>query len=80
MVGVMVVTPASFKRTFDHTVVFSSLTLQQTTADPRLCRRLLNSHRQVWLVGTLLLSLGPGVHRFCLCPPRVSFPSPGEVL
>ena len=31
-------------------------------------------------VGTLLLSLGPGVHRFCLCPPRVSFPSLGEVL
>ena len=48
MVGVIVVMPASFRRTFDHTVVFSSLTLQQTTADPRLCQRLLNSHRQVW--------------------------------
>ena len=36
------------QKTFDWAVVFSSPTLQQATAEPRLCWRLLNSHRQVW--------------------------------
>ena len=36
------------------------LTLQQATADPRLCQRLLDTHGGVWvtLVGSLLLTVG----------------------
>ena len=54
-------------------------TLQQATADPRLCWRLLDTPRQVWV--SLLWSqcsflLGPGAHKVLLCPPRVCFPSP----
>ena len=48
------------------------LTLQQATADPRLCRRLLDTYGQVWvslLWGHCSFLLGPSVHRFCLCPP-----------
>ena len=52
-------------------------TLQQATADPRLCWRLLDTPRQVWV--SLLWSqcsflLGPGAHKVLLCPPRVYFP------
>ena len=59
------------------------LTPWQATVDPRLCQRLLDPHRQVWL--SLLWVAAPFsqvlVHtRFCLCPPRVCFPSPVEVL
>ena len=41
------------------------LTPQQASVDPPLGRRLLDTHRHT---------------RFCLCPPRVCFPSPVEVL
>ena len=37
--------------------------------------RLQNTHRQVWfslLWGHCSFPLGPGVHKVCLCPPRVS--------
>ena len=60
------------------------LTPWQASLNLRLCWRLLDTHRQVWV--SLLLEhcsflLGPGVHKvFCLCPPRVCFPSPVEVL
>ena len=52
-------------------------TLQQATTDPRLCWRLLDTSRQVWV--SLLwfqcsFLLDPGAQRFCLCPPRVYFP------
>ena len=32
------------------------------------------------LVDSLLLSLGPDMHKVLFCPPRVCFPSPVEVL
>ena len=41
-------------------------TLQQATADPCLCRRLLDTHRQVWvslLWGHCSFLLGPGAHK-----------------
>ena len=40
--------------------------LQQASADPRLCQRLLDSHRQVWVSlqrGHCSFLLGPGVHK-----------------
>ena len=61
-------------RALSHSV---PLTLQQATADPHLHQRLLDTHRQVWASlpwGHCSFLLGPGAHRFCLCPPRVCFP------
>ena len=40
---------ASFKRSHASTAAFSVPTLQQATADPHLCQRLLDTHRQVWV-------------------------------
>ena len=51
-------------------------TLQQATTDPRLHRRLLDTHRQVLdslLWGHCSFLLGPG-EQVLLCPPRVYFP------
>ena len=51
-------------------------TLQQATADPRLYRRLLDTHRQIrgsLLWGHCSFLLGPGAHKVLLCPPRVYF-------
>ena len=62
MVEVMKIMVTSFKgplHTLPHSV---PLTLQQATTNPRLCWRLLDTHRQVWvslLWGQFLL--GPGV-------------------
>ena len=44
-------------------------TLQQATIDPRLCPRLLDTHRQVWvslLWGHCSFVLGPGAHKVLL--------------
>ena len=54
-------------------------TLQQATANPCLHQRLLDTHGQVWV--SLFwchcsFPLGLVCTRFCLCPPRVCFPSP----
>ena len=53
------------------------LSPQQVTADPCLCRILLNTHRQVWL--SLLwdhcsFPLGPSAHKVLFVPPQVSVP------
>ena len=56
--------------------------LQEATTDPHIHQRLLDTHRQVWvrLVGsygvTAPFSWVLVCTRFCLCPPRVCFPSP----
>ena len=53
-------------------------TLQQATADPRLRRRLLDTHRQVWvslLWGRCSFLLGPGVQGSA-CAFQESFHSP----
>ena len=51
--------------------------LQQATTNPRLCWRLLDTHRQVWvslLWGHCSLFLGAGAHKVLLCLPRVYLP------
>ena len=52
-------------------------TLQQATANPHLCQRLLDTHSQVW--GSLLwdhcsLLLGPGVYKLLFVPSKSLFP------
>ena len=57
-------------------------TLQQATADPCLCRRLLDTHRQVWvslLWGHCSFLLGPGAQG-SVVPSKSLFPSPLQVL
>ena len=56
-------------------------TLQQATAYPFLCWRLLHTHGQVGSVScgvTTPLSWVLVHTRFCLCPARVCFPVPGK--
>ena len=52
-------------------------TLQQATADPHLCQRLLDTHRQVWvslLWGHCFFLLGPGAHKVLFVPSKSMFP------
>ena len=77
MVEVIKTMVTSFKRScaLPHSV---PLTLQQATADPRLCWRLLDTHGQVWvslLRGHCSFLLGPGVHKV-LFVPKSLFPWP----
>ena len=51
--------------------------LQQATADPRLCQRLLDTHRDVWvslLWGHCSFLLGPGAHKVLFVPSKSLFP------
>ena len=53
------------------------LTLQQATADPRLCQRLLDTHGQVWvslLCGHCSFLLGSGAHKVLFVPFKSLFP------
>ena len=52
-------------------------TLQQATVNPRLCRRLLDTHGQVWvslLWGHYSFLMGPGAHKVLLVPSKGLFP------
>ena len=52
-------------------------TLQQATADPRLCWRLLDTHGQVWvslLWGLCSFVLGPGAHKVLFVLSKSLFP------
>ena len=52
-------------------------TLQQATTDPRLCQRLPDTHRQVWVNlfwGHCSFLLGPGTHKLLFVPPKNLFP------
>ena len=52
------------------------LTMQQATTDPRLHRRLLDTHGQVWvslLRGHCSLLLGPGAHKVLFVPSKILF-------
>ena len=71
MVEVMKITGSSFKRSHPCTATLSAPTLLQDTADPCLCRRLLDTHRQVSCGVTVPFSWVL-VHKVLLCPPRVS--------
>ena len=76
MVEVMKIMATSFKRS--HALLHSvPLTLQQATANQHLCRRLLDTHRQVWvslLWGHCSFLLGPGVHKILFVPSKSLFP------
>ena len=53
------------------------LTLQQATANPRLCQRLLDTHGQVWvslLCGPCSFLLGPNVYKVLYVPSKILFP------
>ena len=53
------------------------LTLQQATVNPRLCQRLLDTHRQICvnlLWGHRSFLLGPGVHKVLFVPSKSLFP------
>ena len=66
----------SFKRSHAGIATLSDPNLQQAIANPHLCRRLLDTHGQVWvslLWGHYSFLLGPGTHKLFLCPPRVCF-------
>ena len=52
-------------------------TLQQATAEPCLCQRLLNIYKQVWVNlfwGHCSFLLGPGTHMFLSMPSKSLFP------
>ena len=63
VVEVMKIMVTSFKWCHACTAALSALALQQAAADPRLPRRLLDTHGQVWvslLWGHCSFLLGPG--------------------
>ena len=79
MVEVMKIVVTSFKRSHAHSATLSAPTLQQATADPCLCRRLLDTHRQVWvnlLWGHCSFLLGPGLYKVLFVPSKSLFLSP----
>ena len=57
---VMEIMGTSFKRSQAPTGALSAPTLQQATTDSRLCWRLLDTHRQVWVSLSCSLLLSPG--------------------
>ena len=76
MVEVMKIMATSFKRSHAGTAALGAPTLQQATANPHLCRRLLDTHRQVWvsLWGHCSFLLGPGAHKVLFVPSKSLFP------
>ena len=63
----------SFKRSHARTAHSVPPTLQQATADPHLCRRLLDTHRQLWvslLWGHCSFLLVPCVHKVLFVPSK----------
>ena len=69
----------TFKKSHARTAALSAPEQQQATTDPRLCQRLLDTHRQVWVSlfgghGSFLL--GPGEHKILFVPSKSLFPQP----
>ena len=83
MVGVMVVMATSFKRTYASMLWLQGLLYsvplipRQGTVNPCLYWRLQDIHRQVWF--SLLWVTAP-FSCVLVCPPRICFPNPLEVL
>ena len=77
MVEVMKIMATSFKRSHDALLHSVPPTLQQATADPRLHRRLLDTHGHVWvsfLWGHCSFLLDPSVHKVLFVPSKNLFP------
>ena len=77
MVEVMKIMATSFKRSHAGTAALGVPTLQQATANPHLCRRLLDTHRQLWvslLWGRCSFLLVPGTYKVLFVPPKSPFP------
>ena len=73
----MKIVATSFKKSHACTATVSAPTLQQATADPRLCQKLLDTHQQVWvslLWAQCSFHLGPGVHKVLFVPSKTLFP------
>ena len=77
VVEVMKVMATSFRRSHARAAALSAPTLQQATTDPGLCRRLLDTHRQVWVSlfwGHCSFLLGPSAHNVLFVPSKSLFP------
>ena len=77
MVEVMKAMVTSFRRPPACTAALSAPTLQQATTDPRLCQRLLDTHRQVWVSpfwGHCSFLLGASVYMVLFVPSKSQFP------
>ena len=77
MVEVMKTMETSFKRSHTGTATLVPPTLQQATADPHLCQRLLDTHGQVWvslLWGHCSFLLHPGAQKILFVPSQSLFP------
>ena len=73
MVEVMKIMVTSFKRSHAGTATLGGPDLQQVTADPCFCQRLLDTYGQVWV--SLLWShcsflLDPGTHKVLFVPSK----------
>ena len=78
MVEVMKIMVTSFKRYHAGTTTLSAPNLQQATANPHVCWRLLDTPRQVWvslLWGHCSFLLSPGAHKVFFVPSKSLFPS-----
>ena len=76
MVEVMIMRPPS-KGPMRALLYSVPLTLKQATADPRFCRKLLDTHGHVWvsfLRGHCSFLLGPGTYKFLFVPSKSLFP------
>ena len=63
----------SFKKSPAHTAPLSALTMQQNTTDSRLCWRLLDTQRELWvslLWGDCTFFLSSGVHKVLIVPSK----------
>ena len=77
IVEVMKIMATSCKRSGQALLHSVPPTLQQATADPHLCWRLLDIHGQVWvslLWGHWSFLLGPGAHKVLFVPSKSLFP------
>ena len=75
MAEVMKIMVTSFKRS-QHALLHS-VPPTEATVNPRLCWRLLDTHRQVWdsrLWGHCSFLLGPGAHKVLSVPSKSLFP------
>ena len=77
MEEVMKIMDTSFRRSHACTATLRAPTLQQATANPCLCWRLLETHRQVWVSlfwGHCSFLMGPGEHKVLFVPSKSLFP------